>query len=753
MIEPREVSRISLTGMSLAPGQIRRAPPGALNVLSASDDIFRVVWRSRWLVLLSVLVAMAAGFAYVDRIKPIYVSTSKLYVQQNAPPFLRTEFGEPPRYNLYTQAALLSSTRILNAALATPEFTNMRTFAETDSPLAYLASNIRITVGKNDDIITVSFGSPYPSEAAGIVNGVVNAFMADHEENTRKTSTDLLGGLQRERDRKNQELDRKRGELAELRKKSVPLNMELDRAGTAAQEFQRLSAALADAKISTVTAATRYEGVKDRAKDPNSLREYLDLSAARGSPDPSTSRRMALVQRLFELELNRRSLLITNELTANHPQVKVIHDEVEQIRAELGRLDDQFVRTQLGAAEQCYLDAKTKEEQIARLYDEQRQQAVALNEQLVDHQRLTSEIQELTQYLGTVQQQIRAVNVTEDLELDTLKIRVMEVARPAASPSEPHTSKAMTVALVLGLLLGGILAVVRGWIDQTPRSVEEISASLGLPVLGVVPTMSRRYKAKIRGRMVLLHPESLEAEAFRTIRTAVLFGAPRDKAKTLLITSPTPGGGKSTLVSNLGIALARAGQRTIILDADFRRPAQKSIFGVDHEEKCLSGVFAGRITLAEAVEPAEVRGLSLLTCGPGFSDPAEVIHSQRFARLLQRLAQVYDRILIDAPPVTVVTDAQILGALCDFTILVLKADRSTRQVAQHAIDALQSVGAHLLGVVVNEVPRGDRRYRYYRRYQKHHYLRTNQGGNGQKASTPVGAEVQRPVASLLPKDT
>jgi len=462
---------------------------------------------------------------------------------------------------------------------------------------------------------------------------------------------------------------------------------------------------------------------------------------------------MALMQRLFELELNRRSLLITNELTANHPQVKAIHDEVERTRAELGQLDDQFVRTQLAAAEQCYLDAKTKEEQIARLYEEQRQQAVALNEQLVDHQRLTSEIQELTQYLGTVQQQIRAVNVTEDLELDTLKIRVMEVARPAATPSAPDTSKAMAVALVLGLLLGGVLAVIRGWIDQTPRSVEEISASLGLPVLGVVPTMPRRYRSRTRGRIVLVRPESLEAEAFRGIRTAVLFGAPREKAKTLLITSPTPRAGKSTLVSNLGIALARAGQSTIILDADFRRPAQKSIFGVDHDEKCLSSVFAGRITLAEAVEPAEVRGLSLLTCGPGFSDPTEVIHSQRVIRLLQRLGQVYDRILIDAPPVTAVTDAQILGALCDFTILVLKADKSTRQVAQHAMDALQSVGARVLGVVVNKVPRGDRRYRYYRRYRKHHSLRAKPGGNGQRQGVQIDSEVQRPVASLLQEDT
>jgi len=279
---------------------------------------------------------------------------------------------------------------------------------------------------------------------------------------------------------------------------------------------------------------------------------------------------------------------------------------------------------------------------------------------------------------------------------------------------------------LLGLLLGGGIAVIRDWLNQTLRSADEISALLRLPVLGVIPAMSRRRAARVGGRQVFLQPESQESEAFRAVRTAVFFGAPKDRAKTLLVTSPNSQDGKSTLVSNLGIAMALAGQKTIILDADLRRPSQRAIFGIAQHDHCLEGVLAGSTTLSAAIQTSGVDGLSLLTCGDHFPNPTEVLNSRQFAALLRALAKTYDRVLIDAPPVTAVTDAQILGALCDCTILVLKADKTAKRTAQHAIDALQSVGSRILGVVVNQADRSSNRYGYHcGNYQRYHGSRTN----------------------------
>jgi capsular exopolysaccharide synthesis family protein len=201
------------------------------------------------------------------------------------------------------------------------------------------------------------------------------------------------------------------------------------------------------------------------------------------------------------------------------------------------------------------------------------------------------------------------------------------------------------------------------------------------------------------------------------------------------------GDGKSTLVSNLAIAMAHAGQKTLILDADFRKPTQHIIFSLDHHARCLSRVFADQISVDEAIQATGLKGLHVLTCGHGAFQPTEVLNGPEFAGLLKRLAEEYDRILIDAPPVTLVTDARVIGAQCDATILVLRADRSTRRTVRHAIDALQGVGAHLLGVVVNQVRRtGGRYHGYYR----------SRNGKRPRPKTCITAEPQekRPASAV-----
>jgi len=200
----------------------------------------------------------------------------------------------------------------------------------------------------------------------------------------------------------------------------------------------------------------------------------------------------------------------------------------------------------------------------------------------------------------------------------------------------------------------------------------------------------------------------------------------------VLITSPAPVDGKTTLVSNLGIAMAQAGQKTLILDADFRRPMQHEIFKLDHDHKGLSSVLAGTTTLQDAIQPTKTKGLDVLPCGPDVPNPSEMLNSETFARTLEQLCERYDRIVIDSPPVMPVTDSQILAAVCDITLLVLRAERSTRRASQQARDALLSVGAHMLGAVVNDVPRKSARYGYYGGYGYYYYYYDRYGRRKKK---------------------
>lgn len=225
-----------------------------------------------------------------------------------------------------------------------------------------------------------------------------------------------------------------------------------------------------------------------------------------------------------------------------------------------------------------------------------------------------------------------------------------------------------------------------------------------------------RKSVNTKGQTVLIEPWSVAAEAFRTVRTSVFFNVPKDKAKTIVITSPAPGDGKSTLVSNLGIAMAQAGQRTIIIDADFRKPMQHNIFRVN-EERGLSHVFAGQIALNEAIRKGPVEGLDVLICGQEVQNPSEILNSDAFFEALTQLRKQYDRIIIDSPPVGAVADGQILGAICDVVLLVIKAEKSTKRLSLQAKTSLANVGANLLGIVVNDVPRRSGRYGYYSGYK------------------------------------
>jgi capsular exopolysaccharide synthesis family protein len=228
-------------------------------------------------------------------------------------------------------------------------------------------------------------------------------------------------------------------------------------------------------------------------------------------------------------------------------------------------------------------------------------------------------------------------------------------------------------------------------------------------------TISEKQAILGRGQKVRLRPKSVIAEAYRTVRTAVFFGVPKGEAQTILVTSPAAGDGKSTLASNLAITMAQAGQKTLILDADFRRPMQHNIFQIDNKMG-LSSIIAGRHTASEATQAGPVERLDLIPSGPEAPNPSEMLNSDAFAEMLKDLSERYDRIIIDSPPVAPVADSKILGALCDIALLVLRAEKSTRRHSQHARDGLLSVGAHILGAVVNDVSRKAGRYGYYSGY-------------------------------------
>ena len=681
-----------------------------------SENVLEIAWQGRWLILLTIGLCLGAAMIYLHKTTPVYRSESRLYVEQTGPRIINEmEEGVMTRSTnyLYTQAELLRSTSILSEAIEKHGLARLRTFAEVDNPVALVKRRLEATVGRKDNLLAVVFPSPYPADAAQVVNAVVDEYITYHANRKRSTSAEVLRILQAEKTNRGEELSRKLAALMEFRRNNLAVSFDTGQGNFVLQQMERLSSMLTDAHATAIDSELFHESVKAMATDPVALSQLVESRRTSGQYLDFARDRAQLQSRLADLQTRLADRM--RRLTPDHPAVGAVQGEVQQVQARLADQDAQFAKAQLVVAEQNWLAAQRREREITDQLEQRREEFAQLNERLTEYTHLQSEYEQTKRLCDILDERIKELSVSE--EAGAMNISVLEVARPAEEPFKPQKAKVLAMAMGVGVMLGAGAALLRQMLDQRLKSVDEVSAMLGLPVLGVIPVMSRREDRSARGQITCLQSQSHAAEAYRTVRTAVFFGLPKTEAKTVLITSAAPGEGKSTMASNLAIAMAQAGQRVVVIDADFRKPMQNTIFQLNHEDLGLSSVLAECVSLEDAVQKTSIENLDVLTCGPHVSNPSELLNSKGFAEVLGRLAKRYDWILLDSPPVGPVTDAQILAGICHVTILVLNMERSRRKAVFHAYESLRAVNARVIGVVLNQAHRGGRKYGYYGGYR------------------------------------
>jgi capsular exopolysaccharide synthesis family protein len=671
--------------------------------------LLQVLWRRRWTVLIVTAACLAASILYLLKATPVYTSASRLLVEQSGRKVLSDAEGVGNRSSnyLYTQAEVLTSQPILSSALEGTNARKLRTFAGVDNPLAFLKQQMHAEVGKKDDVITVSLDSPYPQEAAEIVNRVVDAYVtwtANQKRTSAEGMLEILSQAKRERDK---ELDQQVQAMFEFKKKNGAISFSNDKGNIILQQLATLSTALTEVQLEAMKARSEYEAAKAVLNDPKAMRAYVDAMQSKGV-NQMDKEYGDLVE-----ELNQHKLALATLSTSageNNPRVTAVRTNLAMLEQQLADRENQLVEARVADAAQDLKAAQEREKQIGEAFEDQQKDALELNAKEAEYLRLESNVKRTEKACDLLDSRIKEINVN-DVQSGNLNTQVLEMARADDRPTKPKKPLVLMAALMVGLALGTGAGLTRDWMDHRLRSAEDITASLGLPVLGVVPHMSAKHSIVARGQTVSLEPMSESAEAYRTVRTALFFGASGADAKTFLLTSPAPGDGKSTSASNLAIAMAQAGHRTLLIDCDFRKPTQHKIFELD-DKAGLSSVIAGQVPLRDAIQRTRVARLQVLPCGPIPANPAEILNGKRFAQVMDVLVRAYDRIVIDSPPVMPVTDARILAASADVTLLVLRANKSTHRLSIHARDGLSSVGANVLGVIVNDVPRRGGSYGY-----------------------------------------
>ena len=302
-------------------------------------------------------------------------------------------------------------------------------------------------------------------------------------------------------------------------------------------------------------------------------------------------------------------------------------------------------------------------------------------------------------------------------------INYISVRESAVAPSAPTAPKVMQntlLAAVVGVMLAAGAAFLIEYLDDSVKGRGDVEQILGLASMGLIAEISTNGGSP--AAVTLAHPKSPYSEAYRMLRTNLRYALPASTAEHLfLVTSVGPGEGKTTTVSNLAVVLAQAGQRTIIVDADFRRPTLHKVLGCSREVGLSSLLVGETSSLDEALQPVGVDNLSVLASGPIPPNPAELLGSPRMSEVLRELAERADVVLLDSPPVLAVTDASVLASMVSGTLLVVQAGRTRLPACAQAVQALQTVGGNLLGVVLNRLQfrRGD----YYSKYYYYYYDR------------------------------
>ena len=326
---------------------------------------------------------------------------------------------------------------------------------------------------------------------------------------------------------------------------------------------------------------------------------------------------------------------------------------------------------------------------------------------------------------------------------ETGGVRIIDEATVPNIPVSPQRKRAIILAACIGLLLGVFAAVVADRFDDSVQTPDEVRDRLQLAILGSIPRVGEMLfgrRPSDRFRLIShVEPQSLIAEAFRSLRTNIAFARAHHDLRTIVLTSPGPGDGKSTVACNLATTFAQQGQRTLLVDADLRRAVVNETFEIPRSPG-LSDLLVGRARLADAVRGVDVPNLFVLVSGPFPPNPSELLGSPTMRDILEEAKGAFDMIVIDSPPVLAVTDASVLSSLVDGTIVVIRVGRTARDAVRRAVAQLRVVNGRVLGAVLNDVDFGSGvyygGYGYY--YQKFYGDDSEGGGSAARGNGTDG---------------
>ncbi|WP_445666758.1 GumC family protein [Fodinibius sp. AD559] len=721
-------------------------------------QLFYTLWHYKWLIMGTVLIGILIAGVMAYNTTPIYRSEGALLItqQQNQYSSAGSDLASmlTNTYGIGTGSAIGNQLRIMRSRNMIAEIADTlikkqlmengnqypvlfesypedSTLASRDQIIGRLEAGISYSKTSQDtDVISITYNSPAPQEASDIVNVAMEVYTIISTRQNRRSANSAVQFLANEKDRIEKQLKNVENDLRQYMKKTELVQID-QQTSQVINQMATLEAERQQAKIKLEAVQSGMDNYRERLNKikPGLAEQYADAIG------PNMQR---LQYKLAELEMEKTQLLANNpslkdapelpeELKKINNKIEIYKNNVRDLTKNLIAEGDEYIGFLGGSGGNVTQAITDLNKQLVEL-QVQREQNLAQIE-VIDEQmkELEGFLESLPENMMTLGRLKRDVKINEELYLTISQQyaemslwkqtqfgrgRIVERGIVPGSPIKPDTK----IYLLVGFILGGVISVgyvfVREAFNIRIDGVEKLKR-YGVPLMAVIPDMSafikdeydNQEKVNVQGSEVsttlvsMLDTVSPISESFRRLESNIVYSNPDMDLNSLMITSSTKGEGKTTVASNLGVVLAESGYKTVVVDADLRRPNLHNMFG-SKRAPGIAEVLFDNVPIEEALQETPMSQLSIFTSGKRPPNPSSITKSDAFLQTIKDLEKTFDFVLIDTPPYGIITDASAVVQQTDGIVVVTKFNETTETELDHVMNSLQHIKANVLGTVL-----------------------------------------------------
>jgi capsular exopolysaccharide synthesis family protein len=548
-------------------------------------------------------------------------------------------------------------------------------------------------------LVSVSFRGRYPKLITQIINAHAQAYIDLNIKSKYDITKTAMKAISQELEELKGRGETAQHSLQQFKEKedivaldSIMFSKNADQDNIIVQKISQINMSMTEAKTKRIELETVYEQLKKVINNPQEIE---------ASPSIIQDPLIQSYKREYA-DLVRQYLELAERYGEKHPKMVILKSQIEEKKANIKNEAEKLIKS----TETQYLTAKEKEEKLANALDEVRREAMHLNRKAIEYDSLKKDSDSSRDLYDLIQKKMKEASITSGMA--ATNISIVDYAEVPLDPILPKRERYIFLSAILGLMVGTGIAYLFEYLDNTIKSPHDVDRYLRpLSFLGPIGSFSTLESELI----TLIKPESNFSESFRNLRTNLFLNASSNGHKTFLITSPDRGEGKTLVSANLAIAMTQHNKKVLLIDANMRMPRLYSLFGMENSPG-LSDLLQGNAILENIVKTTEVDGISIITAGKIPLDPLQLLNSESMVSLVEKLREGFDIVIIDAPGMSVGPDSVVVSRLVDGVLIVTQFGKTSRTIAQQAIDQLSNIQVKLSGIVINNIDYKSGRYHF-----------------------------------------